>query len=216
MESLATGKDEDIDTYVKNQIEEGKDKVKEIKIRYNENEEIKYEDDFRRIQEESRRISNQEQQLFHKGSKEVDETLRTRLSRTYRSLLNARSNINSDGYGLLENTGDFKVYSNVEPQVFHDIFEINKTYLKFGELVDLHDNYDNATCYLSDDGLSGFAIEENGNLISVFNLNRGKRGWLKAISEQIKTKAKSLDCYNSIKQLLADIYSEKFGFKTAQ
>jgi len=29
MESLATGKDEDIDTYIKNQIEEGKDKVKE-------------------------------------------------------------------------------------------------------------------------------------------------------------------------------------------
>jgi len=189
---------------------------KETKIKHNESEEIKYGDDFRRIQEESRRISNQEQQLFHKGSKEVDETLRTRLSRTYRSLLNARSNIISDGYGLLENTGDFKIYSNVEPQVFHDIFEINKTYLKFGELVDLHDNYDNATCYLSDDGLSGFAIEENGNLISVFNLNRGKRsGWLKAISEQIKSNAKSLDCYNSTNQPLATMYSKKFGFKTA-
>lgn len=186
---------------------------KNEKNSYNNNKEIAT-DDFRRIQEESRRITDEEQQLFHNGSKKIDETLRERLSRTYRSILENRSNFSSNGYGILKNTGDFKIYSNVEGNVFHDIFEINKKYLKNGELVDIHDEYDDATCYLSDDGLSGFAITKDGDLISVFNLSE-KRGWLRSITQEIKAKAKTLDCYSSPNQPLNEMYSAKFGFKTA-
>jgi len=191
---------------------------------YNESEKIKYGDDFRRIQEESRRISNQEQQLFHKGSKEINETLRTRLSRILKRELATRSAINSNGYALsvIEGKGNsFEIYSNVEPQVFHDIFEINKTYLKFGELVDLHNvesstdevGYNDCQNYLSTDGLCGFSIAPDGNLISVFNANLNKKGWLDAIKDIVNKNCKTLDCYNSDKQPLAVMYAEKFGFK---
>lgn len=58
----------------------------------------------------------------------------------------------------------------VNPKLFHDIFEVNKRYLLNGELVDLHDDYSECKCFVSDDGLCGFAIEPDGNLISVFSL----------------------------------------------
>ena len=51
----------------------------------------------------------------------------------------------------------FKFYQ-VNGILFHDIFKINRTYLENGELVDLHESYDNYKCFLSDDGLCGFAI----------------------------------------------------------
>ena len=182
------------------------------------NQEVNYTyertNEFRRLQEESRRISYEEQQLFHSGNKEIDETLRRRLSRTYEDILRRESSIASNGYGLLENTNNFKIYKNVNGQLFHDIFEINKKFLRNGELVDLHDDYSNVTCYLSENGLSGFAIEENGNLVSVFNLDT-KKGFLRAIANEIQTNAKILDCYNSVKQPLNKMYSDIFGFKTA-
>ena len=98
--------------------------------------------------------------------------------------------------------------------MFHDVFEVVKTYFPNGELVDLHDNYNDISCYLSSNGVSGFAIESNGNLVSVFNLD-SKKGFLRAISNEIKTKAKMLDYYVSPKQDLQGMYQVKFGFKTA-
>ena len=62
--------------------------------------------------------------------------------------------------------------------------------------------------------MSGFAIEKDGNLISVYNLSI-KRGFLSAISDFIKANAKILDCYNSPKQPLMEIYAKKLNFKTA-
>lgn len=187
---------------------------KEQRTEYNNNIEGERFDEFRRIQEESRRITKEEQQLFNSGNKEIDESLRRRLSRTYESILKTRSSFASDGHGLLDNTGNFKIIKDVDGNLFHDIFEINKKYLKYGELVDLHDNYNDAICYLSEDGLSGFAITKDGDLISVFNLNN-KKGWLRAIADEIKTNAKTLDCYISINQPLNEMYESKFGFKTA-
>ena len=78
----------------------------------------------------------------------------------------------------------------------------------------MHDNYDNCTCYLSDDGLSGFAITKNGDLISVFNCGT-KRGFLYAIAPLVKSHAKTLDCYVSSIQNLQAMYSKIFDFKTA-
>ena len=98
------------------------------------------------------------------------------------------------------------MYKDIDGDLFHDIFEISRTYLLNGELVDLHDNYNDSTCYLSDDGLSGFTITKNGNLISVFNLDKSKKGFLSAISSIVKENAKTLDCYVSPNQNLVIQY----------
>lgn len=60
----------------------------------------------------------------------------------------------------------FKILSNVNPRLFHDVIQIVRQYLYSGDTVDSHDDYSKAKCYLSSDGLSGFAIEPVGNLIS--------------------------------------------------
>lgn len=198
----------------KTKIKENKNIEKLSKKGYNENtEKGGLSDDFRRIQEESRNLSNGEQQLFNRGSKRIDEGLRTRLSTIYKREIISRSNSSRNGNALVINKNNFKVLE-VDGTLFHDIFEINKKYLLNGELVDLHDSYNDSTCYLSNDGLSGFAITKSGDLISVFNLSE-KRGFLNSISSFIKSNAKTLDCYNSPLQPLAEIYTHKLGFKTA-
>ena len=180
--------------------------VKDISSKY------EYTDDFRRLQEESRNLYSTISQQQRSDS--FDGELRTRVERVLRRELGDFYSRNTNTPRLLNNTGDFKITTNVDGSLFHDVFEIVRTYLKNGELVDLHDNYNNVDCYLSDDGLSGFAIEKNGNLVSVFNLSQ-KKGFLRAISNEIKSKAKMLDCYVSPKQNLQGMYEAKFGFKTA-
>lgn len=178
------------------------------------------ENDFRKLQEESRRISKEEQQLFNSGNNRIDEGVRERLSRIYESKLQTRDGKSRNGNALSlksnKNT-TFNMYDNVDAQTFHDIFEINKKYLRYGELVDLHDveDYKNTKNYISNDGLSGFAITKDGDLISVFNLDNKKRGFLSAIAPVIKENAKTLDCYASPNQPLNEMYEKMFGFKTA-
>lgn len=67
---------------------------------------------------------------------------------------------NGDNASILKNTADFKIYKGINGDLFYDIFEINKNYLKNGELVTLHEKYfyKDTINYLSNDGLSGFAI----------------------------------------------------------
>jgi len=128
--------------------------------------------------------------------------------------LESGRNSNTYDFRLLKSSknSSFKIGNNIEPQLFHDIFETIKPYLKQNELVDLHDNYDNVKCYLSEDGLQGFAIEENGNLISVFNADINKRGFVEAISDYVKENgATHLDCYG----YLVNYYNRVLGFKTA-
>ena len=50
--------------------------------------------------------------------------------------------------------------------MFHDVIQIVRQYLYSGDTVDIHDDYSVTKCYLSSDGLPGFAIEPVGNLIS--------------------------------------------------
>ena len=110
----------------------------------------------------------------------------------------------------------FKVIEIVDGNTFRDIFEVANVYLKNGELVDVHDNYDGYDCYISDGGLPGFAISADGDLVSVFNANsKFKNGFLRAISTIVLQRAKTLDCYVSNKQDLEAIYSKVFGFKMA-
>ena len=186
---------------------------KEVK---NDEQSKEYENEFRRIQEESRREFNNSS--WRERSERNNEALRRRLSDNFRRRLDSRGYNSSTTNAILlsgkKNTS-FRMYQNVEGNLFHDIFEISRTYLKNGELVDLHENYDDCTCYLSDDGLQGFAITNEGDLVSVFNADSSKKGFLSAIAPIVKEKALTLDCFASIHQNLEEIYSKIFGFKTA-
>ncbi len=223
-------KDIERDKNLINNYKEEVKKAKEYQVNLEKNTNLSYNEDvntkegveneFRKLQEESRRISKEEQQLFNSGNKQIDEGIRERLSRVYESKLQTRDGKSRNGNALSlksnKNT-TFNMYDNVDAQTFHDIFEINKKYLRYGELVDLHDveDYKNTKNYISDDGLSGFAITKDGDLISVFNLDNKKRGFLSAIAPVIKENAKTLDCYASPNQPLNEMYEKMFGFKTA-
>ena len=179
--------------------------------------------EFRELQEASRGMSFDEQQRYLR--KGADEAVRGRISSVFKRQLDAWRSSRSADYGILnlEAKGNrFTLYENVDGAIFHDVFEIVKRYLENGELVDLHDiqttedgiGYDDCDNYLSDDGLSGFSVTPDGDLISVFNAS-GKSGFLRAISDIVKEKAKTLDCYASSKQNLMGMYSRTFGFKAA-
>lgn len=180
--------------------------------------------EFGRLQEESRRELNESS--WQERSARNDEALRERLSSDIQRELERRGyNPSSSDVAVLRSSKgtEFTLYENVDGQTFRDVFEISRTYLANGELVDLHEvkssekgvGYEDTTNYLSSDGLSGFAITKGGDLISVFNVNKGKKGFLDAISGIIKEKVKTLDCYVSPNQNLQEMYEKKFGFKTA-
>ena len=198
-------------------IEEKQAKESEVK------KEVDY--DFRRIQEESRK--ELAERSWSERSTTSDESLRSRLSTNLQREMERRGYYpGSDNELILDNGKgtSFRVYKNVDAVTFRDMFEISRTYTRNGELVDLHDiedteehgvGYKNTTNYLSEDGMSGFAIAPDGDLISVFNANTSKKGFLTAIGPIIKKDAKRLDCYVSKNQNLQEMYSKKFGFKTA-
>lgn len=111
----------------------------------------------------------------------------------------------------------------MDSKAYHDIFEVSRKFLKFGELVDLHEvdsadgniGYKDCECFLSEDGLSGFAITKNGkDLISVFSLWENG-GFLKTVAPIIQEKARTLDGYISYRQPLDAIYEKTLGFKVA-
>ena len=177
-----------------------------------------YTDDFRRVQARSRKLSQEDISAFHRDKQDLNENERELLSGVFRrQLLSARARGGYAQRTLIDPQQNIpvQILEDVDGQLFHDIFEIVRNYLKNGELVDLHENYDNATCYLAADGLSGFAVEDNGNLVSVFNLNPNV-SFLKTIKDYVtKCGATHLDGYNSPKQPLAKIYQKTLGWKVA-
>ena len=66
-------------------------------------------------------------------------------------------------------------------------------------------------CYLSEDGLSGFAVEPDGNLISVFSLRTGS---LKAM-RSLEGRAWYNKVWNTIKELYRD-FMRKHGWYNAR
>jgi hypothetical protein len=186
----------------------------------NEKQELEYSDEFRRLQEESARMSGQlvsekdgVQQAAIRGLVGgIGRTLQRELDRATSGRGNKLRTVVNDSKGT-----SFDIIENVDGRLFHDIFEIVRTYLPNGELVDLHDNYDDAICYITSDGLAGFAVDKDGNLISVYSLyGKSKKGFLGAIKDLItEAGATHLDGYNSEKQPLAEIYSKVFGWKVA-
>ena len=175
--------------------------------------------EFRDLQKRSRELSDKDIEGFHRGSKECDESLQRRLSGVFRREINNTISLHRNAYESVVNIKSGKVikfYKNIDANLFHDVFEIVQKFLYSGDAVDLHSvqDYKNTKNYLSEDGLSGFSITKDGDLISVFNL--GQKGFLKSIKDFVKQEgAKTLDCFNSKKQDLPTIYSKTLGFKTA-
>lgn len=186
-------------------------------ITINKNE---YTDEFRKLQKGSLELDAEKVSQFHRDERQLTKDEQQRLGGIYERLLSSSNGSwDSDGINLIGKGHSFKI-AQVNGQLFHDIFQINRQYLRNGELIDLHDNYDNAKCYITSDGLQGFAIEDNGNLVSVFSLNPAgiieKKGFLYAIKDFIKEQgATHLDCYNPSDQPLMEIYEKVFGFKPA-
>ena len=188
--------------------------------------------DFSTVQERSKEIADRHG--WDDTSRYLDEHLQKRISDVLREELESRNYSDSNADGLLENTGDFKIFKDVDGQTFRDIFEIARAHLKFGECLDLHPldtvdhgdwtevGYNDTRNFLSSDGLSGFSITKDGDLISVFNLNLTKKGFLRSIAPFIKENAKTLDCYVINKEFsgsktdLQELYNDVFGFETRE
>lgn len=184
--------------------------------------ENEYTDEFRRVHKGSIGLPQETISQFRRGLRQFTEVEQKRLGAIYERLLTSSSNAGNRKWINLkaENKGTSFEITQVNGQLFHDIFEINRQYLQNGELVDLHDNYDNCKCYVTKDGLQGFAIEEDGNLVSVFSLNsaklKEKSGFLYAIKDFIKEQgATHLDAYASPNQNLEEIYQKTLGFRVA-
>lgn len=189
----------------------------------NGTEEYKTTDEFRRVQEGSRKFSEKGVSSFQLRERELNDEDKERIGGILGGLLGANSNGSWHGVqSHLTHTnkdnsvGTFNV-GRVDGKLFHDIFEMVRIYLPNGELVDLHDNYSNAKCFITEDGLCGFAIEPDGNLISVFSLSPStNKGFLYAIKDMVKEEgATHLDAYMSAKQPLQAIYKKTLGFHTA-
>lgn len=200
------------------------DNTKQLEYNKDTNETESVNNDFRAIQEESRRKLNDEN--WGDSSKAVDEDLRGRIRGTLSEEIKRRgySDSNNDGVLKLESKGNnFNLYKNVDAETFHDMFEIARTYTDNGELVDLHPintnedslGYNEMNNYLSDDGMQGFSITKDGDVVSVFNADPSRKGFLRSIVGEINNNGKTLDCFNSSKQRLDEIYSKVFGWKTA-
>lgn len=114
-------------------------------LMYNNNrgESNEITDEFRKLQSESRAMLENGPSLFNTGNKEADGALLGRLSGIFRERLQPEiSSFNDDSRVLsFSNKGNnFNIISDINAAAFHDIFEISRAYLRYGELVDLHPN----------------------------------------------------------------------------
>lgn len=182
----------------------------------NGTEEYKATDEFRRVQEAVRKGSQGQQKSIYDGDLSTDQ--RQRLANVLRGQLGSIDSFIHGSSRTVTNQRkgtSFNIHSEVDPKLFHDMFEVVRYYTQNGELVDLHDDYSDAKCFLTEDGTAGFAIEPDGNLVSVFNLGTTK-GFLSAIMDLARTEgANHLDAYVSSKENLQRIYEVTLGFHVA-
>lgn len=128
-----------------------------------------YTDEFRRVQEESNRLVEEDVAAYHRGRKQLDANEQRLLGAAFKRLLSRNLRTGANKWVDLIGKGNTFHIAQVNATLFYDVFETVRKYLPNGELVDLHDNYDNCKCFLSDDGLCGFAIEPGGNLVSILS-----------------------------------------------
>lgn len=189
---------------------------KNKKSKENGTEEYKATDEFRRVQEAVRKGSQGQRKSIYDGDLSTDQ--RQRLANVLRGQLGSIDSFIHGSSRTVTNQRkgtSFNIHSEVNPKLFHDMFEVVRYYTQNGELVDLHDGYSDAKCFLTEDGTAGFAIEPDGNLVSVFNLGTTK-GFLSAIKDLARAEgANHLDTYVSSKENLQRIYEVTLGFHTA-
>lgn len=182
----------------------------------NGTEEYKATDEFRRVQEAVRKGSQGQRKSIYDGDLSTDQ--RQRLANVLRGQLGSIDSFIHGSSRTVTNQRkgtSFNIHSEVNPQLFHDMFEVVRYYTQNGELVDLHDDYSDAKCFLTEDGTAGFAIEPDGNLVSVFNLGTTKV-FLSAIKDLARAEgANHLDAYVSSKENLQRIYEVTLGFHAA-
>lgn len=191
---------------------------KNSNLKENGTEEYKTTEEFRRIQETVRGSGKKESSgrsvftgyLTPDQRQRLANVLGRQLGSIHSFIHGSSRTVSNQKHGT-----SFNIHSEVSPKLFHDIFEIVRYYTKNAELVDLHDDYSEAKCFLTEDGTAGFAVEPNGNLVSVFNLGTSK-GFLSAIKDLVREAgATHLDAYASNKQNLELMYEKTLGFHTA-
>ena len=179
---------------------------------------------FRDVQKACREMSQRDALAFRSGSASLDERVRAGLQVLFRRRVRTGSSSNRYGneFNLTSRDGNkFKVVI-VDATTFHDIFGICRCFLKNGELVDLHGikttadsiGYEDMTNYITDDGMSGFAITKDGDIVSVYNLGT-QRGFLSAIAPVVKERTSTRYCFMSRNQTLQKFYEKYLGFKIA-
>ena len=184
----------------------------------NGTEEYKATDEFRRVQEAVRGSGKEGSKAQSVFNGHLTRDQRLRLANVLEGQLESISSFVGGSSRTVTNAEkgtSFQVYTDVDPKLFHDIFEVVRYYTPNGELVDLHDDYSNAKYFLTKDGTAGFAVEPDGNLVSVFNLGTTK-GFLNSIRDMVREEgATHLDAYASKNQPLQEIYEKTLGFHTA-
>lgn len=199
-----------------NTINSSNSRSENKKSKENGTEEYKATDEFRRVQEAVRKGSQGQRKSIYDGDLSTDQ--RQRLANVLRGQLGSIDSFIHGSSRTVTNQRkgtSFNIHSEVNPKLFHDMFEVVRYYTQNEELVDLHDDYSDAKCFLTEDGTAGFAIEPDGNLVSVFNLGTTK-GFLSAIKDLARAEgANHLDAYVSSKENLQRIYEVTLGFHTA-
>lgn len=143
----------------------------------------------------------------------TNETISTRLRGVCKRWLAAKcSGLRYDERVL----GTRKFYANIDGKIFRDVFEEVYPILDGNLNVDILEEsaYKNNINYLSEDGLSGFSITPDGDLVSVFNASP-QRGFLKDIASFIQENVKTLNCFQGPNNPIAKMYMKAFGFKIA-
>lgn len=174
-----------------------------------------YTDQFRRVQEENNQLYREGLPGGQSGERDVRKRPHARWLLAMALGMQIDAQCGGAGYAFRtcvdKHGANFNIIEDFHPQLFHDIFEIVRNNLGNGELVDLHDSYEDCRCFITEDGLSGFAIEPSGNLVSVYNANPSVK-FLSAIRDYITEQgATHLDCYSSDKQPLDMMYEHIFS-----
>ena len=187
-------------------------------LKENGTEEYKTTDEFRRVQEAVRGSGKEGSKAQSVFNGHLTRDQRLRLANVLEGQLESISSFVGGSSRTVTNAEkgtSFQVHTDVDPKLFHDIFEVVRYYTPNGELLDLHDDYSNAKCFLTKDGTAGFAVEPDGNLVSVFNLGTTK-GFLNSIRDMVREEgATHLDAYASKNQPLQEIYEKTLGFHVA-
>ncbi len=128
-----------------------------------------------------------------------------------------RSVVYGEPAGTFITDGEVRRLLKVRGEIFKTVFTENRKYLFRGDYTALPDenDYSNASNYLSEDGLAGFSVTDNGWLVSLFS-NQSRPGFAAAVREYIIRDAYKLVCIVTDKaedNKLVRLYEQLYGFR---